>query len=546
MAALSAVVRSSGALINEVEFRRCKEDPLYFFKNYWWVQTPAGEGGKMKFDPWPEQENVISTVINDQKVLALKARQIGYSTMIAAISFWEAFFWGGRLIIMLSRRESDSIKLLKKVIFGYRNLPDWMKLRGPKRIDRGKLEFTLENDSQLVSAPSRNDPARGDTAYRIVIDEWAFFENAEDVWASIEPAADVGGRIFALSTARGVGNTFHEFWVNAVEEKNGFTPVFKSWRSNPYRDDDWYAKKVIELPEWQRYQEYPDTPQEAFRRSGKNIFSVDRCMTMLEESGDGQLMEVGMEGEFMRLFNSHSSDLEVWEPPMGQHLYTIGADTAQNVAGGDYSVATVVRCAGWRSGVFYPAAVVARFRAHIDPEDFAYEIDKLGRVYRMALVCPESNTFGQQVISTLRGRCSYWNIYRQNTAEQGKKRLGFHTGTSSKPLIIGQLRRMIAEMEIQVPDKTTIHELMGYVSVERPNGGSKMQGSPHDDCVMALALAVEALNEQTANTADLARQTSDGMTFEMMLELDSMPNDGVLSDTIGRRVEEGSAWFSAG
>ena len=46
--------------------------------------------------------------------------------------------------------------------------------------------------------------------------------NPEEAWASIEPVADVGGRIIGLSTANGSGNFFHQLWTGSTAGNNKF------------------------------------------------------------------------------------------------------------------------------------------------------------------------------------------------------------------------------------------------------------------------------------------------------------------------------------
>ena len=125
--------------------------------------------------------------------------------------------------------------------------------------------------------PSASDPARGESATLVVVDEWAFLPNPEEAWASIEPVADVGGRIIGLSTANGSGNFFHELWVGAETGNNRFEPMFFPWSASEDRDESWYqSKKEQSMLSWQLAQEYPSsTPEEAFIKSGNPVFDLD-------------------------------------------------------------------------------------------------------------------------------------------------------------------------------------------------------------------------------------------------------------------------------
>ena len=257
----------------ELEWRRCKRDPAHFLQNYWFIKTP--HHGRILLNLRQAQAEGLKHWQENRYSLTLKARQIGWSTLVGGYAFWATFFYPDREVIFLSRTERESVKLLDKVTYGYKFLPRWMAERGPKRTDDNQQKFTLTNESVVISMPSASDPARGSTAWLIVVDEWAFLPNAEDAWASIEPVADVGGRIIGLSTANGSGNFFHELWVGAETRNNNFKAFFAPWWANSERDDEWYEEKKRSMLPWQLAQEFPANPEEAFIRSGNPVFDID-------------------------------------------------------------------------------------------------------------------------------------------------------------------------------------------------------------------------------------------------------------------------------
>jgi hypothetical protein len=222
-------------LVNEREWRLCKgpedasESDLadafeYFCSNYWYIRHP--ERGRILFPMREAQSETAYAWIDNRNSIVLKARQIGFSTLAAAFAFWEVFFWPDRFEVMLSRTEREAAKLLQKSKYGYKMLPDWMRQRGPGLVSDNQLKMVFANESALESLPSGNDPARGESVYRVFIDEMAFLPNSEEAWASIEPIADVGGRIVCLSTAKGEGNIFHRLWVGSQNGTNSFKGIF--------------------------------------------------------------------------------------------------------------------------------------------------------------------------------------------------------------------------------------------------------------------------------------------------------------------------------
>ena len=272
-------------LRREAEWRRCATDEQYFLCNYWYIAHPAH--GRMLFDLREAQRYALVHWDAYRYSLTLKARQIGWSTLVAAHQLWLAFFHPDQNIIDLSRTERESVLLLKKTKYGFKHLPEWMLDRGPKSLMEHQQRMAFDNGSQITSMPSASDPARGESASLVVVDEWAFLPNPEEAWASIEPVADVGGRIIGLSTANGSGNFYHQLWVGASTGTNKFEPMFFPWSATEDRADAWYQEKVESMLPWQLAQEYPTTPEEAFIKSGNPVFDLDVLERMEFACRDG-------------------------------------------------------------------------------------------------------------------------------------------------------------------------------------------------------------------------------------------------------------------
>jgi len=262
-----------GELRQEAEWRKCARDEPYFLRKYWHIAHPAH--GRILFDLRDAQSFALSHWADNRYSLTLKARQIGWSTLVAAHQFWLAFFHPDQNIIDLSRTEREAVQLLRKTKYGFKHLPGWMVERGPRQLVEHQQRMFFGNGSQIVSMPSASDPARGESATLIVVDEWAFLPNPEEAWSSIEPVADVGGRIIGLSTANGSGNFFHHLWTGASTGNNKFESMFFPWSATEDRGSSWYEEKKQSMLPWQLAQEYPTTPEEAFVRSGNPVFDLD-------------------------------------------------------------------------------------------------------------------------------------------------------------------------------------------------------------------------------------------------------------------------------
>ena len=478
-------------LINEREWRKCRgpenatiqeqlEAFQYFCENYWYIKHP--ELGRIKFELREAQIETIETWMTERYSVVLKARQIGFSTLSAAYSFWLVYFRPDRFVVMLSRTERESVKLLAKAKYGYRFLPQWMKERGPKQITDHQQKMTFDNESAIESLPSGSDPARGESVYLVIVDEWAFLPNPEEAWASIEPIADVGGRVIGLSTANGSGNFFHQLWVGSQTGTNQFKGIFFPWSAGD-RDEDWYTIKSRNMQSWQLHQEYPRFPEEAFVKSGNPVFDIDLLDSFPTiDPMVGYLHVYSPKNYEFR--QTDEGELSVWDVPRADSVYVVGADVAEGLSYGDYSSAHVIDAT--------TGEVVAHWHGHLEPDLFGEVLADLGWWYNQALVGIESNNHGLTTLKAAQ-RIGYKNLYRQRRlgqrSPQATESMGWRTTTTTKPLAIDELVASIRDEGITIYCARTIAELRTYV---RKDGG-KMAGSPHDDRTMSLAIANQML-----------------------------------------------------
>lgn len=488
----------------EMEFRRAVGDfinntpseNLEAFINFCgWCKIRHPEKGRITFQPFDAQIETARSFLTNRAIIILKARQIGFSTLVALYALWLAAMHPDMLVVMLSRTERDAIKLLAKAKYALKALPPWIKHRlGPVSETQTKLEFSATG-SVIESLPS-SQPARGDSASLIIVDEIAFMPNGEEAWQAIEPAYDVGGRVIMLSTANGEGDLFHRLWSEAEVGANRFNPLFFPWSANG-RTQEWYDAKAADTLEHTMAQEYPSNPEEAFLKSGRPVFDLERLreLELMPPLATGHFVEDPMTGAERFVAdgeitaesweqiapNKGPEGITIWEWPDPRERYAIGADVAQGLEHGDYTAAHVIAC---RSG-----RLVATYHGKIDPDIFGRDLlPALGRYYSQALIGVESNAHGLTTLKYL-DQAGYFPVYYERTEKQkGRaqptKVLGFRTTQVTKPLIIDKLSKAIRE-GFWMPDKHTLAELKTFVR----DGNGRMAGSPYDDRTMSLAIA---------------------------------------------------------
>jgi phage FluMu gp28-like protein len=81
-----------------------------------------------------------------------------------------------------------------------------------------QAEFKFPNGSRLIAIPANPDTARGYSA-NLLLDEFAFHENPDQIWRSIYPSISnpLKGiyKLRVVSTPNGLGNKFADLWTKA-------------------------------------------------------------------------------------------------------------------------------------------------------------------------------------------------------------------------------------------------------------------------------------------------------------------------------------------
>ena len=355
--------------------------------------------------------------------------------------------------------------------------------------------------------------------------------------------------VFLESTAEGRGNYFHKEYVAAVNKKNNYQPLFAPWwildtyeRDATFEDlgqlND-YEKFLVELmrkghetlgrhfpiseesiPRKLAYyrrkakdfaatperlpQEYPSTWEEAFIASGKNVFNplalqeMEKDATPLEDVDyykitpledrpyeEFELEQIPFEPNESPDDFTYKAPLKVWEKPKPYKEYVIGADVAEGLKGGDFSVATVVDIS--------TMAVVARWRGHCDPDKFGEILGALGTYYNYALIGVEVNNHGLTTVQKLRDTF-YTNLYKRDRGydeewETPTVNLGWKTDMRTKRLMIDDLIKLVRERVIKDKDIVFINEAFSYIRDER--GRMNAEEGSHDDVVMSAAIAYQ-------------------------------------------------------
>ena len=282
--------------MSNIEVIDCLGDWRWRLANLYFIVDEQGK--KVKFQPNTEQLDLLSEMHFYN--LVLKARQLGFTTLIDILALDQTFFTKDYTAAIIAHGLTEAGKIFRnKVQFPWKNLPDAVKaLNPPTNVSASEMVFA--NGSSISVATS----ARSGTLQFLHISEYGkicrrYPEKASEIKLGALPAVHAGGLVFVESTAEGTGGHFYEMVdeaqkriaePNDMEFKLHFYPWWKkdSYRLNPdgvkienevidyfneletkhgiFVDDAqvaWYAVKRRMFKDDMK-QEYPSTPEEAF------------------------------------------------------------------------------------------------------------------------------------------------------------------------------------------------------------------------------------------------------------------------------------------
>ena len=130
-----------------IEFIKCKNDPVYFAKNY--IKIVSLDEGLTQFHPYDFQETLIKNFHENRFNICKMPRQTGKSTTSVSYLLHYAVFNDSTNIGILANKAATARDLLGRLQTAYENLPKWMQ-QGIISWNKGSLE--LENGSKILAS----------------------------------------------------------------------------------------------------------------------------------------------------------------------------------------------------------------------------------------------------------------------------------------------------------------------------------------------------------------------------------------------------------
>lgn len=484
------------------------------------------------------------------RVIILKARQMGFSTLVESILFKDTVTKFNRRTGIITHIATATSNLFNMSKLMLENLPKDIK---PSIKASNAQELIFDNDIgtglrskiKCMTAGTKG-VGRSDTFDNLHLSELAFWEG--DVTAtltgllqSVPNLPDT--MIFIESTANGY-DKFKELWEQAVNGESDFIPLFVAWYelpeySMPYSgfkltEEEIRLKELYNLTndqlEWRRWcirnncqgdveqfkQEYPSNPEEAFISTGKCIFDKEKIIERLRsiprpiKQGYFIYNEADAQRNVMsdiKWVSDRNGCIKIWKLPNQPAFtkYAIGGDTAGDTPGDEFS-SDVVDAKTLEQ--------VATLTLQTDEDLYAKQMYCLGRYYNNALIAIETNysTFPQKKLEEL----GYPNFYVRETVDRYDKavlkQFGFNTNRKTKPVILANLVQLVREDVDIFNDEKTLREML--TMVRKDNGKQEAEEGYHDDKVMSIAIAHQAVSQVVFNEEPIIMESQTRFNIE--------------------------------
>ncbi len=453
------------------------------------------------------------------RIIVLKGRQIGISTVTEAILFLWCFLHPGTNAVVMSKDDDSS-----NYLFGMsKRFWETSPFNGPwttkyNRIGYLEWEMSPLNSTFTTVTAGSDNPGRGMTIQAAHLSECAFWEDADNVAGDLgEAIPDNHGTIMVLeSTAQGVGGYFHDEWAKAQDatgEKSPFHPFFFEWWKHEeyevttthlkYGDLDEEEKELLDtypamtIPKlaWRRrkiatYQnpetfkeEYPNSMEEAFLSTGSNVFPLAKLAQMYEPDvvyEQGFLFNDNGKLQFQPDDDGH---LFIYRQPdpRRRRRYVVSCDPTWTVEGDPACIQVIDRASMEQVAVWHGAA---------DPKTIGEISLAIALYYGPEAILNTEIQGGGKVVLAVWREANYQHIWMDRRPDRPKvmmQAFGWNSTYETKKQMLGTMQGIIHRQQALIHHPATYYEMTRYVTNEDGTYGPSRR-SGHDDTVISLGI----------------------------------------------------------
>ena len=534
-----------------------------YIEKYIKIRDKSGKIINLQFN---EPQQRLYDIIKEQKlknkpvrIVILKARQLGFSTITESILFKETTTKFNVNTGIITHQDEATKNLFNMSKLMYECLPQEMK---PAKKASNAQELIFDNDKgtglkskiRCMTAGSQG-VGRSYTYDNLHVSELAFWNRNKKTTMTglLQAVPNLPSTIIIIeSTANGF-EYFKEIWDGAVAGENDFIPLFVGWNElkdyqMPYTGFELTSEEIqlqrdynlsLEQLTWRRWcirnncsndieqfkQEYPITPEEAFISTGACYFNKEIIMGRINKIKNIKPLR---KGYFSYSINGNKiSDIEfidddkgyidIYEEPKEGHPYVLGGDTAGD--GSDYFTGLVIDNSNSKQ--------IAKLRHNkIDEDEYSRQIYCLGTYYNNALVGLENNysTYPTKKLKEYDYPKMYIREVEDNIPEVIQDKYGFLTTKATRPIILAMLKEIFRDNISYINDLDVLYE--GLVFIKNEKGRPEAEQGKHDDLIMGLAITYYIRTQQSFIVKKIEKEEKIELPFA--LQTDDVESDDII------------------
>lgn len=534
-----------------------------YIEKYIKIRDKSGKIINLQFN---EPQQRLYDIIKEQKlknkpvrIVILKARQLGFSTIAESILFKETTTKFNVNTGIITHQDEATKNLFNMSKLMYECLPQEMK---PAKKASNAQELIFDNDKgtglkskiRCMTAGSQG-VGRSYTYDNLHVSELAFWPGNKKTTMTglLQAVPNLPSTIIIIeSTANGF-EYFKEIWDGAVAGENDFIPLFVGWNElkdyqMPYTGFELTSEEIqlqrdynlsLEQLTWRRWcirnncsndieqfkQEYPITPEEAFISTGACYFNKEIIIGRINKIKNIKPLR---KGYFSYSINGNKiSDIEfidddkgyidIYEEPKDGHPYVLGGDTAGD--GSDYFTGLVIDNSNGKQ--------IAKLRHNkIDEDEYSRQIYCLGTYYNNALVGLENNysTYPTKKLKEYDYPKMYIREVEDNIPEVIQDKYGFLTTKATRPIILAMLKEIFRDNISYINDLDVLYE--GLVFIKNEKGRAEAEQGKHDDLIMGLAITYYIRTQQSFIVKKIEKEEKIELPFA--LQTDDAESDDII------------------
>jgi hypothetical protein len=508
-----------------IEYTKCMRNTPYALKAY--LQTYDNTVSKyVPLDLFPDQVRLIEDYDSYNENIALKYRQAGVSTVTAAWASKKLVFAKKQKpekILIIANKLDTSVEMANKIRSFTEQWPEWVGI-GFSAEKNSQRHFKLSNDCEVKAVATSKDALRGYTPTILIFDEAAFIEADNDFWSACMASLSTGGKVIVVSTPNGYDPIYYEIYDQALRGMNEFKISEMYWYRDPRYTKDLFMVKTNDLVHFLLNREdYPkdvvvdlsiDNPYERdhsittdyinkgykpcsawFEGMVKKLkFDRRKVAQELEcnflGSGDNVF-----ESELMQNIAKNSlrepqaklmgSSLWIFKEPENNHKYVMGVDVSRGDSE-DFSCIEIID--------FDTKEQVLEYVGKIPPDVLAEIAYKWGTMYRAFCVIDITGGMGISTARKMQELNYEGGLYVDNIDPNKKwkwdpkanEKIPGINFNSKRVQIIASLEEAVRH-DFKIYSNRLYNEMNTFIFI---NGRPDHQKGHHDDCIMAISMAI--------------------------------------------------------